>query len=323
MSGIATSIKKKFKKNPLLTTVVAAAAIWFTAGTAAAYFAPGSAGIGSAMATSGANMWSGVSAAFGGEAAAGGATTIAPSGAQVGSIVGGEAVAGVPMAATEGLGAAATVSPAAEAAAYEASIGSLPAGANASSIVSGGSVTGVPMSATEGVGALSGEVAGAAQSAGVTAAEESAMYQASINGAMPEVAGGNGIVGNAMAWMGDNPIPAMILGQAGVGAYSGYLDDKADKRADEQRKERGLGGYDWNGKYAGQRYQNDPSTQMANSQGGGIVNSQQNNIQAARVDPASTEQNPLALPEMASVQRRPVNRADLPALNKQGLIANT
>jgi len=105
-----------------------------------------------------------------------------------------------------------------------------------------------------------------------------------------------------------NPIPTMVLGQAGVGAYSGYLDDKKDARDDEERKDRGTRGYAWSGNYAGNP---------------GIVQSQQVVPQAST---AQTVAGPTIAaptvggPNQAPIQR-PVNRNNLPALQKQGLVA--
>jgi len=259
MSGVVKTVKKAFKKNPVLTTIVVAAAVWFTAGTAAAYFAAPQAGMGAAMSTSATSMWTATTSAFAAEGAA-----VTTSGVEVGAVAGaGEGVvAGEAMAATEGVGALS----ASEAALTEASIaGTMPASAT-----------------------------GAATTAGST------------------VAGGGGIINGAASWMGANPIPTMILGQAGVGAYQGYLDDKADRRADEQRKERGLMGVDWAGGYQGQSP--------------GIVNSQQ--VAPQQTTGQAVAEPTVAAPTVAAQQpgnqtRRPVKKSNLPAMNKKGLVAPT
>ena len=53
------------------------------------------------------------------------------------------------------------------------------------------------------------------------------------------------------AWLKSNPMATMMLGQAGVGAYGGYLEDKQAKREVEERANRGLMGFDESGKYGG------------------------------------------------------------------------
>jgi len=64
MSGIAKAIKKVFSSS-LFKVIVVAAAIWFTAGTATAYFAAPQAGLGAAMSTSASTMWTQTATFFG------------------------------------------------------------------------------------------------------------------------------------------------------------------------------------------------------------------------------------------------------------------
>lgn len=111
MSGIAKAIKKVFKSN-IFKTIVVAAAIWFTAGTASAYFAAPEAGIGAAMSSSASTMWGQTTQFFGAEAAASTgsnvvATPLAGSAAQVATPLAESAV--IPAATS-----AAAVAPAAE-----------------------------------------------------------------------------------------------------------------------------------------------------------------------------------------------------------------
>jgi hypothetical protein len=67
---IGKAIKKVFKSK-IFKAVLIAAAIWFTAGTAAAYFAAPQAGLMSAMSTSASSMWSTTVSFFGGSTGAG------------------------------------------------------------------------------------------------------------------------------------------------------------------------------------------------------------------------------------------------------------
>ena len=174
MSGVVKTVKKAFKKNPILTTIVIAAAVWFTAGVAMAYMAAPSAGMGGAMSASATSMWTT-------------ATT-------------GTFVSASEVAVTN-----------ATAAANGVTVGALAGEA---------ATTGTAISATEGAGALSGAEAGIATS-------EAALTEASVAGTMPASAAGTattagsttggGIIQGAGGWMQANPIPTMVLGQAGVG----------------------------------------------------------------------------------------------------------
>lgn len=102
--------------------------------------------------------------------------------------------------------------------------------------------------------------------------------------------------GGLIKWVQDNPMAAMMLGQAGVGAYQGYLQNEAEEREDDIRRRRGLMGFDEEGDY-------------------GIVNT------AAFSSPAPKAVAPQAVAR-PGVRRfmRPVSREDLPKLNRQGLI---
>ncbi len=102
-----------------------------------------------------------------------------------------------------------------------------------------------------------------------------------------------------MAWLKGNPMATMMLGQAGAGAYGGYLQDKAEQREDEFRKSRGLMGFDSTGTY-----------------GGGVVKSRMPN--ADDVAPSATTAPTVAAPVVASQQTVQVPRSDLVELNKQG-----
>lgn len=87
MSGVVKGLKKVFRKlkeSKILKAIVVAAIVWFTVGTASAYFAAPQAGLGSAMSTTATNMWSTTTQFFGAEAtAAPGATPVGQSQAMV------------------------------------------------------------------------------------------------------------------------------------------------------------------------------------------------------------------------------------------------
>ena len=265
MSGVIKTIKKSFKKNPILTTIVVGAAIWWTAGVASAYMATPGAGIGSAMSSSATSMW----------------TTATNFVSWTGGFVSGADVAFE------------------QAAAKAALLNGVEVGAVAGA--------GVPTA----VGTKASAATLAAE--GGAAASETALYEASLaGGAMPAAVAppppSTGLVQNAAKWMGNNPIPTMILGQAGVGAYSGYLEEKgaADARSDANlvRTDRGTRGYDWQGNYAGNQ---------------GIVQSQQ--VEAPKTVAQTVSPPVVQAPTTQSPTARPVDRNNLPQLQRQGLVA--
>ena len=159
MSGVTKSIKKVFKrvrKSKLLKTAIIGAAVWFTAGTASAYYAAPQAGLGSAMSASANSMYltattgsfvSGAEAA--GMAAAEGASQAAMLTAQT--------------AEFGGAGVAATEQALATTAATEAGVTTLPA------LVEAGGAPAAGMTSTELAATM---VGGQAVSGAITAREE-------------------------------------------------------------------------------------------------------------------------------------------------------
>jgi len=119
-------------------------------------------------------------------------------------------------------------------------------------------------------------------------------------------AGGSAAGGGFTGWMAANPVPATVLGTGLLGAATAAMsdDDSVDKR------DYGLGGFDRSGEYTGQ-----PS---------GIVASQQ------KQDTQQVDSSRVAAPIVAgqmnqavqpAQQKRPVERKNLPQLQKQGLVA--
>jgi len=102
MSGIPIigKIFDAIMDSPVLKAVVVAAAVWFTAGTATAYFAAPQAGLGAAMQSSASSMWTATTNFFGADAAASGAAEAA---AEASSITAEAA------AASEGIGATTSI----------------------------------------------------------------------------------------------------------------------------------------------------------------------------------------------------------------------
>lgn len=264
MSGIARTVKKAFKKSPILTTIVAAAAIWFTAGVASAYFSAASPGLAGSMSASASSMW-----------------TTATTGSFVSAAEVATTNAAATAAASQGAMAAATATEATSVAGAAEGINLSLAGATEGAAAAVPGTAGIDLTLagaapTNALGAASAGTAGAAGS-------------------------GGGIVKGAMGWMSKNPIPTMILGQAGVGAYQGRLEEKERQREDEYRRSRGLMGYDYGGGY------------------GGIVNTAARPVQQP-VEPGVRQ--PSTRPQqVAAPQTRPIERKNLPKLNQQGLVA--
>ncbi|MBW2690540.1 MAG: hypothetical protein JRC99_11485 [Deltaproteobacteria bacterium] len=290
MSGIVKGVKKIFKKikeSNILKVAVAAAAIWFTAGTAMNYFgaasgAAGTAGsLGASMSAQASSMWGSVTNAFTSEAVANGNAA----------------------AAAEG----------------EA----LMSGAVATPVNFAGTEAGIPQLLSDPVvgSAISG-VAPASDAMMSSVADGSMMDLSSLAPETGSVAGfGTGDAGfsisNAMkgagSWMKENPMSTMMLGQAGAGAYGGYLADKESERLDDERKDRGLFGFDSEGNY------------------GGVVNSQRT-ASRPQTNLQPTTRPPVARDATARPQVRPqtpgapgsqtasyqVPRNQLPSLQEQG-----
>jgi len=211
MSGIAKAIKKVFKSD-VFKVIVVAAAVWFTAGTASAYFAAPEAGLGSAMSQSASTMWSQTTTFFG-------------------------ATAPVESAAVESA-ANVVATPLAEAGASAAvPIGEQAGTAFGESLVEHG--------------------AEMAAESSTFAANTAAVAPAAVAPAAAAVAPAAAAETGMLSWLKANPMATMMLGQGAAGAYGGYLEDKQAEREAEERKNRGLMGYDSEGNYAGRK----PSTE--------------------------------------------------------------
>lgn len=111
---------------------------------------------------------------------------------------------------------------------------------------------------------------------------------------------GTGIVG----WAKANPALAVIAGQGAFGAYGAYEEGKDRDAERKAKRERGLGGFAWDGSYKGKT-------------GGGIVESQQQQT----VDSTQVQGQSVANVNEKAAPTRPINRKNLPELSKQGLIA--
>ncbi len=266
MSGIAKGIKKVFKKvreSKLLKTIAIAAAIWFTVGTAQAYFAGPTQGMfAESMSASASNMWTTTSEFFAADSVATGTTSIESELAQEGlssgaslSSSGGEVLAP---------GVADTTAGVAE-------------GVNASAVQTGADGLTTAASST-----------GAVPYSGLAAASPAAAAAAPTG---------------MMGWLQANPMATMMLGQAGAGAYGGYLEDKQAEREQEERANRGLMGFDSTGNY------------------GGVVKSQMQPAEPT-VTPTGAAPQAVASPQVAQQQPAggnvPVPRSNLPKLNQQG-----
>ena len=138
-----------------------------------------------------------------------------------------------------------------------------------------------------------------------------------VNSAVPavtqtaavEAAKSPGIFG----WMKDNPMATMMLGQAGAGAYQGYLLDKQQEREDDKMKKQGLMGFDYHGR--------GPSTGPT---GGGVIASQMSGPEDAVSDPSSATVAPGVRAPADTMPRRlfPVSREKLPELSRFGQIVS-
>lgn len=150
--------------------------------------------------------------------------------------------------------------------------------------------------ATEAAIASSGAIAPAAANMGAMA-PTAASAGAAIAPAAPVASGG----------MTTGQMAALMVGGQAISGYAQAQEAKEQREADEKaRRERGLMGFDYEGRYAGQPR--------------GIIASQ---------TPEPTTTDAMAGPEVApqtvnapqAPQVRPIERANLPQLRKQGLIA--
>ena len=115
------------------------------------------------------------------------------------------------------------------------------------------------------------------------------------------------------AWLKSNPMATMMLGQAGVGAYGGYLEDKQAKREIEERANRGLMGFDASGKYKGTPATTDEV--LAGPEAAGTDAARPQVVTAPIV--AGQQIAPPSIPG----QQVPIPREDLAKLIQQGQLA--
>ena len=159
---------------------------------------------------------------------------------------------------------------------------------------------------------------GATVGADATAAAATATTPASAGmvAGVPGAAGG--VVGGAVtppiapepSWFAENPMATMMLGQGVMGAAGSYEQAKAEEAAlaqrEQERKDRGLFGFDYEGQPAG----------VISSAMQQPVAPQQ--VQATQAPIVAGQQvaTPGAIP-----QQIPIQRKDLPKLNQAGQIA--
>ncbi len=104
------------------------------------------------------------------------------------------------------------------------------------------------------------------------------------------------------SWMKTNPMATMMLGQGGMGAYQGYLADKAEEREQKRYDERGLMGFDRFGKW------------------GGVANHMPE--QATTTEAVQAPTVPIVqAPTVDAPSPRNVKRSELPQMQESGQIA--
>jgi hypothetical protein len=151
-----------------------------------------------------------------------------------------------------------------------------------------------------GMGLGGGPDMGLAQFAGPTSAESTGM----------------------MSWLKNNPMATLMLGQSLSGAAQSYSMEKAasDDRAFERERlaNRGLGGFDSQGNYAGI-----VSSQQAPTPESAVAEPVVQKPQVAAIQPQTVApiQTPTQTPAPPQQQTVPVSRDQLPKLNQSGQIA--
>jgi len=150
--------------------------------------------------------------------------------------------------------------------------------------------------------AVAPAVAGTAAAAPVIAAPAAAGAAAT----------GTAAAGGVTGWMAANPMTTMILGQGVAGAAGSYEQRKAEEAAiaqrDKERTERGLFGFDYEGRPGViTSAMQQPTAEVAPQQ-----------VQAAQAPIVAGQQ--IAAPG-TTPQQIPIQRKDLPKLNQAGQIA--
>jgi hypothetical protein len=329
MSGLVKSVKKVFKKivkSPIFKAIAIAAIVWFTAGTAAAYFAAPQAGLGAAMSSSASTMWSTTTSFFGADAAAT-ATT-------VGNGFGGGNVAANSSGLAIGGGSAANA----------ASAETIFTGLNGSTPLSE-----IPMNAISPVTPNSPELftvgGGDMMGAGTVTPPANVLGEAGAGNILNptttvggptnygfDIAAADAVVGagtpvaaktGMMGWLADNPMVTMMLGQGVTGAAAGYSADKEATRREEieakRLQDRGLMGFDHEGN------RGTVQSQMGGTVAEAVAEPTTPAATAAPVAQQVAQQQVAApittAPQAPTPQQVPVPREQLPQMNKDGLIA--
>lgn len=244
MSGVAKAVGKVFKKvketvsdvietvkeNDFLKAVAIAGLVWFAAGTASAYFAAPEAGIGSAMSTSASNMYTTTAQFFGADVAAPG---VVDPGVVATPLEGGLSA---PQAATP---VGAPTLPPSDAFAEGLSHTQGMIDAEATQLAGNAATTnqGVVGSQMAPPGGLSTNLPGGPY--GVPGAPD--QFIAMENAAAAAEAGSGSGIG---AWMKNNPMATMVLGQ---GMASAFTADEAAEAEKEAWRRKGLMGVDYKG----------------------------------------------------------------------------
>jgi len=325
MSGVAKAVGKVFKKPSKVLTgatgsilrsdafkyAAIAAVIYFSAGAASGMYATpaaGTAGVGTSGGFAAANV------------AGAGGTMTATSTATGAGLTGLQAKASY-MAATDAIAAEAVTAGATQSAAIANGMQAVAPQVASGELTAGQAVAdaswGTQLVTPPAAGGTSGGFA-AANTAAPAAAPATAPYAGITPNVMDTPPGqlGVGSMGppppaktGMMAWLADNPMATMILGQGVMGAASGYAADKqATKRQDmyeDRLKDRGLYGYDYGGEYAGNE---------------GVVASQRPTVAAAVAGPETpTVETPTVAPQTPA--STPVPKEQLPQLLEKGQLA--
>ena len=320
MSGLIKAVKKVFKKvvkSPIFKAIATAAIIYFTVGTATAYFAAPQLGLGAAASSTASSMWTATTSFFGAEAAATSQAALA---------------AGTDLAGT----AAVNASQAATAAEGLVSGGAVEPFVGTATMSGGGSISASTAQVAAGQSSFAGaggiaDVAGADALSLASGTQAAGGFAPTINGAMggaldtamttgASLSSAASAPTGMMAWLENNPMATMMLGQGVSGMAQGYMAEKASAEAqkaeDERLAKRGLMGYDNTGRYAGvvssQRKPTVEETVATPASAAPAVQSQQTGAPPTPATPAPTA------PGQNSV---PVAREQLPQMNKDGLIA--
>lgn len=184
-------------------------------------------------------------------------------------------------------------------------------GAAAAEGATAAGVTGAAETGVAGAGAAEAAGAGTAGIVGSTmpGAATAGAAEIGVTGAAGAGATEAAAAAAAPSWFEAHPMATMLLGQAGIGAVSGYMQEEQQRKREEAkalevknaRESRGLMGYDFQGNY------------------GGVINNAMVPRQgtAAQAAPIVANQQVQA-PTVTNTQQVPVPKSNLPTLNQQG-----